>query len=361
MMPSPEMPLPNTRLALNVRRPARRRLGAMLLAMTALAGISAEPAVAQWWPWAQQEPPRPREPINRAPLPPSQPAPAPGTSGNPGFAPTRPPIGGGVNNVCLQLEQRLVSETQRTGSPRDQLPRIEQEIRQSEATVRQAQTSLDRGDCIEWFFFQKSLKRTPQCLKANDDLDRAKRRVSELDQQRQQLQGSGTTSFRDDIIRDLARNNCGPQYQVEARKLDRGGLWQTDEDPPQKIENGQFGNLPFATYRTVCVRSCDGYFFPISFSTLPNHFQRDAELCQSRCAAPAELFYYQNPGGDIKQALSVKSQQPYTSLRSALRYQKEYVAGCSCKEAEYVAAAEQPTTPSAPAQQPRRAVTPPKQ
>ncbi len=38
----------------------------------------------------------------------------------------------------------------------------------------------------------------------------------------------------------------------------------------------------------------------------------------------------------MKQATSVKSQQPYTSLRSAFRYQKEFVTGCSCKEAEYV-------------------------
>ena len=97
----------------------------------------------------------------------------------------------------------------------------------------------------------------------------------------------------------------------------------------------QFGNLPFATYRTLCVRLCDGYYFPVSFSTLPNHFQRDAEVCQSQCAAPAELFYHQNPGGAVEQMVSVSSQQPYTNLKSAWRYRKEFVAGCSCKAAEY--------------------------
>ncbi|MFM2422775.1 MAG: hypothetical protein RL291_1305 [Pseudomonadota bacterium] len=333
------------------------RACAIVLAAAALTSVVADPAGAQWWPWAQQEPPPrpPREPM-RAPPPPSVPAPLPGQSG---VVPRAPQ--GAQGNVCLQLEQRLVSETQRTGSPRDQLPRIEQELRQAEAQVRQAQVALDRGECTEWFFFQKSLRKTPQCIRANDDLERARRRMGELDGQRQQLQGSGTSSFRDDIIRELARNNCGPQYAAEARKLDRGGFWQTDEDTPQKADNSQFGNLPFATYRTVCVRTCDGYFFPISFSTLPNHFQRDVELCKSRCAAPVELYYYQNPGGDIKQAVSVANQTPYTSLRSALRYQKEYVQGCSCKESEYVAASEQPTQP-APGQAPRRPAAPaPKQ
>ena len=68
---------------------------------------------------------------------------------------------------------------------------------------------------------------------------------------------------------------------------------------------------------------------------LKHAFDRDAEMCESKCAAPAELFYYQNPGGAMEQAVSHKTRQPYMSLKSAFRYRKEYVAGCSCKQAEY--------------------------
>ena len=42
--------------------------------------------------------------------------------------------------------------------------------------------------------------------------------------------------------------------------------------------------------------------------------------------------------GAVEQAISVATQQPYTSLKSAWRYRKEFVQGCSCKEAEYVPA-----------------------
>jgi hypothetical protein len=87
---------------------------------------------------------------------------------------------------------------------------------------------------------------------------------------------------------------------------------------------------------------CDGYYFPVSFSTLPNHFQRDSQMCQTQCAAPAELYYHQNPGGAVEQAVSVSSQQPYTSLKSAFRYRKEFVQGCSCKEAEFVPQSQAP-------------------
>ncbi|MBS0244166.1 MAG: DUF2865 domain-containing protein, partial [Proteobacteria bacterium] len=166
-----------------------------------------------------------------------------------------------------------------------------------------------------------------------------RRRIAELDVQRRQIQGLGSRdrSYQDDLIRELARNNCGSQYQQEASR--RGGqspfssLWQDEDAAPQG--RNDFNTLPFATYKTVCVRLCDGYYFPISFSTLENHFSRDAEACQSKCAAPVELYYFQNPGGSMDQAKSISENKAYTSLKTAFRYRKEYVQGCSCKQAEY--------------------------
>ncbi len=328
----------------NVRRSMAAALAMTLglaVAWPAIGVMSAEPALAQgWWPWSNNEStPRPREPMRPpANLPP--PAAIPGSP--PGFnqqGRALPPTGSG-SGICLQLEQRLVSEGQRGNQSRELLPKLEADIRVADTAVRQAQTALDRGDCYDYFLFAKSLRQTPQCRRWAGEVEAGKRRVADLDSQRQQLLGSRERTYQDDIIRELARNGCGAQYVQEARKRDRDsspfGSWSTSEDDTPQSKNNQFGSLPFATYRTVCVRLCDGYFFPVSFSTLPNHFQRDADTCNSRCAAPAELYYHQNPGADMKQATSVKSQQSYTSLRTAFRYQKEFVSGCSCKEAEYV-------------------------
>jgi hypothetical protein len=196
-----------------------------------------------------------------------------------------------------------------------------------------------------------------------NEVESLRQRMADLDAQRRQLMGTRDRSLQDDIIRELSRNNCGPQYNQEARRRDAArnpfsSLWGEEGDSPRSNPN-QFGQLPFATYRTLCVRLCDGYYFPVSFSTLPNHFQRDAEVCQSQCAAPAELFYHQNPGGAVEQMISVGSQQPYTSLKTAWRYRKEFVNGCSCKAAEYQPQqitekkAEAPTTTPGPAATPR--------
>lgn len=314
-----------------------------IAAAAAVTGLSilapSQNAHAQgWWPFSTNDAPRPKEPVYKAPPAPIPPfAQQPPLPSGPGG---RAQSSGGP--ICVQLEQRLVAEGQRGNQGRSQLPRLEDEMRQTERAANQAQTQLDRGDCYEYFLFTKTLRRTPQCVQAANQADTSKRRLSELSIQRQQLQGSSERSYQDDIIRELARNGCGAQYVQEARKRDQGegsvfGAFSSEDDGPKSENN--FGSLPFATYRTVCVRLCDGFFFPVSFSTLPNHFGRDADQCQSRCAAPVELYYHQNPGADIRQAVSVKAQTPYTNLKSAFKYTKEYVQGCSCKEAEYVPAA----------------------
>lgn len=315
----------------------RLATGVLLAATVAL---PATPAHAQgWWPWASQEPPRPREPVYRPP-----PAPIPGQNG-PGL---QPPPGqilrspGQVSNLCLQLEQRMVAEGQRGGSTRELLPKIETAMREADREAKRAQSQLERGECFEFFLFSKSLRNTPSCRAAAGQSEAWKRKLAELDIQRQQIMGTSERSNQDEIVRELARNGCGQQYVTEARRRDAQGgfssLWSTEEEAGPRTGN-QFGTLPFATYRTICVRLCDGYYFPVSFSTLPNHFVRDQDLCQSRCAAPVDLYYHQNPGGAVEQAMSAKNQTPYTQLKTAFRYRKEYVQGCSCKEAEYLPAA----------------------
>ena len=331
----------------------RSRYAALLGACAAVAlALTIADAAAQgwgggWWPWSQPEPrPVPREPVYRPPpdeLPPGQ---APGGANPQGQYPPGAQPGGPAygqrSNICVQLERRLVAETQGGNQSRDLLPRIENDMRQLERNNQQAQAQLNRADCWDQFLFSRTLRRTPRCVQLAGEVDATRQRLADLDAQRRQLMGTRDRSFQDDIIRELARNGCGQQYVTEMRRRETrnpfSSLWGDEDSEGPRGNPNQFGNLPFATYRTLCVRLCDGYYFPVSFSTLPNHFQRDAELCQSQCAAPAELYFHQNPGGAVEQMVSVGANQPYTSLKSAWRYRKEFVQGCSCKAAEYQAA-----------------------
>lgn len=84
-----------------------------------------------------------------------------------------------------------------------------------------------------------------------------------------------------------------------------------------------------ATYRTVCVRECDGGYFPISFSTTREHFARDASACTSRCGVPARLFVYPLSGGSAATMVDLDG-RPYGALANADRFRIERVAACSC-------------------------------
>ncbi|MGE0627676.1 MAG: DUF2865 domain-containing protein [Hyphomicrobiaceae bacterium] len=319
-------------------RSESRRWPAAFVSACALVSIASicGPAMAQsWWPFgggSSERAPVPSEPVYREPQRRSPPTQGYGQN----WSSNRPPI-------CLQLEQRLAMEANRGNQSREQLPRIEAEMRQAERTYQVGQRQLDSANCFDYFLFAKTLKRTRQCVSLNNQVENAKRQLGDLDAQRQQIMSSEGRSYRDDIVRELARYNCGPGYQQQARSFNPfSSLWQDEEGNSQ---GGNTFSLPFATYKTVCVRLCDGYYFPVSFSTLPNHFEHDAMVCEDKCAAPAELYFFENkPGVSIEQALSQKTQQPYSSLKSALRYRKEYVPGCSCKKAEYVP---EPTSPNA--------------
>ena len=58
---------------------------------------------------------------------------------------------------------------------------------------------------------------------------------------------------------------------------------------------GDYPQIGGSGYRTLCVRTCDGYYFPISYSTNASHFADDEATCQKQCpATEAILFSHRN-------------------------------------------------------------------
>jgi len=311
------------------------RIAIRVLALSTGIGLAASGgagtvALAQGWGWWPSSPPQ-RQPVPSQPVYPDRPpVPVPGAGGAPG---------GGRENFCIQLEQRLAQSWSRGNQSKDLLPKIEAEMQQLQRVYQQSQAQLDRADCYDYFLFSKTLRRSRQCLDMSKSSEDARRRIAELEGQRQSmLNGRDNRNEQDELIQTLARNGCGKNYQQEAARRQQSaspfGGWADEEQVPGGLQ-ARPGPPPFQTFRTVCVRLCDGYFFPISFSTLPNHFTKDADACSSRCAAPAELFYYPTPPSGAPEQMVSVSGQPYTKMANAFRYRKEYIQGCSCKQAEF--------------------------
>src|SRR5262249_47893821 len=68
---------------------------------------------------------------------------------------------------------------------------------------------------------------------------------------------------------------------------------RNDEDRPRHNSWQQNGA---GTYRTLCVRLCDGFYFPIGFATTNGKFAEDARQCERLCPSRSRLFAYRHPG-----------------------------------------------------------------
>ena len=245
---------------------------------------------------------------------------------------------------CMQLQQELAGA--QGGGGREQLPGIDKQIQNATRLYQGTQAAMEDAGCFErgFLIFGRGLVRSPKCLKMNDQVEDARRQVEQFQAQRDAIaSGQGNRRRQAELMDALARNGCTggrPMPQQARRDSGGGGLFGwfgrgNDEQEAQQPEAPVYRSIdPNGRYRSVCVRTCDGFFFPVSYQTYANRLAQDATVCQSSCAAPAELYVYRNPGQEIDQAISLTG-TAYADLPAAFKYRKAYIKGCSCKADEY--------------------------
>lgn len=92
----------------------------------------------------------------------------------------------------------------------------------------------------------------------------------------------------------------------------------------------------YGTYRTLCVRLCDGFYFPISDGVRRERLYNDSHACSQRCEGEARLFYYPTAGGSVETMVDLTGRR-YADLPNAFHYRKALVNGCACKPAPWSA------------------------
>ncbi|NJR13730.1 MAG: DUF2865 domain-containing protein [Phyllobacteriaceae bacterium] len=86
------------------------------------------------------------------------------------------------------------------------------------------------------------------------------------------------------------------------------------------------------TFRTLCVRTSDGYYFPISFSTTRENFKRDTLACQNLCpGAEVQLFMHRVPEEESED-MKTEDGEPYKAMDYAFAYRRDGGSGhAACK------------------------------
>lgn len=84
------------------------------------------------------------------------------------------------------------------------------------------------------------------------------------------------------------------------------------------------------TYQTMCVRTCDGYYWPVRYPAARGDFAQDANVCASTCGAQAKLYTRAGPGTEPEEMRDADGNS-YGSTKTAFVYRKGLVNGCSCR------------------------------
>ncbi len=104
----------------------------------------------------------------------------------------------------------------------------------------------------------------------------------------------------------------------------------SSRSPRERSEENRSSTHFSGTYRTLCVRTCDGYYWPVSYSVSRSGFYRDANICRSNCGGEARLFFHASSDPDTSEMVDI-SGRPYALLPNAYAYRKKVVEGCACK------------------------------
>jgi hypothetical protein len=260
------------------------------------------------------------------------------------YPPGPPPSqGAAANPMCPRLEAQLATiDRGGVGDPAkdDQIRRYQDAATKQQGELDRVTSQARRMGCDSSGFFSLFSGKSAQCGPVNNQIQQMRANLDQITSSLERLRGGGfggpdRDNQRRSVLLALAQNNCGPQYANAVRDSGPGnflnnlfGNNNNTPDAPASDVGPQSG-----TYRTVCVRTCDGFYFPISFATVPGRFADDEKTCKNLCpAAEATLFSYRNPGEDMNQAVSI-SGQPYSSSPNAFKYRTEFNPSCACKAA----------------------------
>lgn len=101
----------------------------------------------------------------------------------------------------------------------------------------------------------------------------------------------------------------------------RNGQKQSQSAKPNSFNMGR---------RTMCVRLCDGYYWPMKRGGSNNSLMTDSQKCESQCASPAKLFVLRSSTDNIAGMRDLGG-KPYRRLKNAFAYRKTYNPSCRCK------------------------------
>lgn len=254
------------------------------------------------------------------------------------------PLGAGdalaASAVCRQLQGQLASLPSASGGGR-QARRYDQAIATQMREMEKARAQARQAGCGRGFLARSAAV----CGNLNATLSRMETNLATLQGRRAQLGGSAgnTRRERTRIQAALQVNGCNEPQRTLPEPVKQQPVKQ---EPAKQQPAGtvvidgrsglRVGDAPGGSFRTLCVRSCDGYYFPISYGVTSASFPRDRNVCEAMCpGTEVDLFYHRVPGEESEDMVSASTGLPYSELENAFLYRRRADApdrpACRCR------------------------------
>ncbi|UCI10222.1 DUF2865 domain-containing protein [Mesorhizobium sp. B1-1-8] len=266
--------------------------------------------------------------------------------------------------MCRQLEAELAAARGGGGGPGLVRKYDDAIARQREQLTKARGRASDAGCGFTLFS-----RNVGQCAAINASIQRMTTNLDSLQAKRERLANGGSRRDRSRILAALDANGCRDDGPAPRRAPDDeiarnngggnlfeqlfGGNRQLDEletpnvpdvapdDPSERnirrvINQPDGMDLPRlgGEFRTVCVRTCDGYFFPMSNAASVGDFERDQKNCESSCpGTEMQVFYSRGMDDDSGSMTSSVTGRPYSELPTAYLYKNASVPrppACGC-------------------------------
>ncbi len=250
-----------------------------------------------------------------------------------------------AQDVCSDLQSQLVNLPPAADSAQ-QVRSYASAIARQNIELRQARADLRRLGCSNGSVTVFGGQNAGACAAIISTIDQMERNLRQLVQQRDEASFGGDPAERGRILAALSENGCertiaaGSSAEAEAEVTMEGGDLPEIDNPDMSTTFDNFGAAAQdGPLRTVCVRTCDGGFFPISSAATPLDFRRDQRACSMMCPqAETELFYQPLQSLDSSNMISTLTGRPYTALANAYAYQsrdRSADPSCGCDLAGY--------------------------
>lgn len=263
-----------------------------------------------------------------------------------------------ASRLCRQLQAELASLGDGRQASPARIRKYDSAIARQGEEMAKARSRARRAGCGFSLFGGN----VAACAALNASIDRMNDNLDKLRSQRARLGKGGTRRDRARILAALDRNGCRDTMKSARQTASEpagqaGSAGQvTINGVPYSTGEGNGTGLPRSSYlaplidlsvekaphpqgefRTMCVRTCDGYFFPMSNAATLRDFERDQKNCESSCPGThMQVFYMRGLDGDIATMTSASNGRPYKQLPTAFLYKKPTPVGapaCGCNAA----------------------------